>query len=95
MKVWIDRDSCESNLSACLSCFGQLVRIGVPDRGCIIHFEDDGLEDMTVYMYSDGEEREPVFISAEDRELVAFEGWDKFVSWKPAFRHNEGTRQVA
>ena len=94
MKVWIDRDTCDSNLSACLSCFGQLVRTGVPDRGCITDFEDDGSEDMTVYMFSDGEEREPIVIPKEDRELVAFEGWDKFVSWKPEFRKNEGTHKV-
>jgi hypothetical protein len=93
MKVWIDRDTCDSNLSACLSCFGQLVRTGVPDRGCITDFEEDSSEDMTVFMFSDGQEREPIVISKEDRELVAFEGWDKFVSWEPEFRKNEGTQQ--
>jgi len=92
MKVWIDRDSCDSNLSACLSCFGQLVRTGVPDRGCITDFEDDGSEDMTVYMYSDGEERDPIVIPEEMREMVAYEGWDKYVNWQPHFRKNEGSR---
>lgn len=92
MKVWIDRDTCDSNLSACTSCFGQLLRMGVPDRGCIIKFEDDGSEDFVVYMHSDGEEHGPYFISKEDRELVAYEGWDKFVDFIPHFRKNEGTR---
>lgn len=91
MKVWIDRDKCESNLSACISCFGQFVRTGAPDRGCITDFEDDGSEDMTVYMISEGEEREPIFIPKEDRELVAYEGWDKYVNWEPPFRKNEGS----
>lgn len=94
MKVWINRDKCESNLSACLSCFGQLVRTGVPDRGCIMDHEDDGSEDMTVYMFADGEEREPIVIPKEDRELVAYEGWDKFVNWTPEFRKNEGSDRL-
>ena len=94
MKVWIDRDKCESNLSACLSCFGRLVRTGVPDRGCIMDSEDDGSEDMTVYMFSDGKEREPIFIPKEDRELVAYEGWDKFVDFVPEFRKNEGATRA-
>ena len=94
MKVWINRDTCESNLSACLSCFGQLVRTGVPDRGCIMDYEDDGSEDMTVYMFSDGEEREPILIRKADRELVAYEGWTEFVNWEPAFRKNEGAERI-
>jgi hypothetical protein len=90
MKVWIDRDTCESNLSACTSCFGQLLRKGVPDRGCIIDFEDDGTEDVTVYMRSEGVEHGPYFIPADQRELVAFDGWDKYVDFVPNYRRNEG-----
>lgn len=94
MKVWIDRDTCESNLSACLSCFGQLMITGVPDRGCIINFEDDGTEDFTVFMHSDGQDHDPLFIPADQRELVAFEGWDQFVPFEPEFRRNEGAERL-
>ena len=94
MKVWINRDKCDSNLSACLSCFGQFVRTGVPDRGCITDYEDDGSEDLTVYMISDGLEREPIVIPEAEREMVAYEGWDKYVDWTPHFRKNEGSRQA-
>lgn len=94
MKVWIDRDTCESNLSACTSCFGQFLRTGYTDRGCITDFEEDGSEDITVYMYSDGEERDPIFIPAKDRELVAFEGWDQYVTWEPNYRRNEGSERI-
>ena len=90
MKVWIDRDKCDSNLSSCLSCFGQMVRTNTPDRGCIMKYEDDGSETVTVYMHSDGQDREPIIIPKEMREMVAYEGWDKFVSFEPEFRHNEG-----
>ncbi|MCP4412625.1 MAG: hypothetical protein GY808_08690 [Gammaproteobacteria bacterium] len=92
MKVWINRDKCETSLSACLSCFGEFVRSGVPNRGCITDHEDDGTNDLTIFMISEGQEREPIFIPEEARELVAYEGWDKFVSWEPEFRKNEGTR---
>ena len=94
MKVWLDRDKCEANLSACLSCFGQFVRTGIPNRGCITNYEDDGSEDLTVYMFSDGQERDPIVIRKEDRELVAYEGWDKFVDFEPHFRKNEGSRRI-
>ena len=94
MKVWIDRDTCESNLSACISCFGQLLRTGVPDRGCITDFEEDGSDDVVVYMHSDSEDHEPIFIAAKDRELVAYEGWDQFVNFQPNFRRNEGVDRI-
>lgn len=61
----------------------------------MLDFEDDGTEDMTIIMHSDGEDREPIFIPEEDRELVAFEGWDQFVPWKPQIRRNEGARLKA
>lgn len=94
MKVWIDRDTCESSLSACLSCFGQLVLTGVPDRACIIEFEDDGSEDLTVFMHSEGQDHEPLVIPKNMREMVAYEGWDKFVSFEPRFRKNEGAERL-
>jgi len=59
MIVWIDRDTCDSNLSACLSCFGELMVRGKTDRGCILDTEDDGSEDVTVYMRSGGEDHGP------------------------------------
>ena len=92
MKVWIDRDTCESNLSACLSCFGELLH-GKTDRACILDIEDDGTDDVTVYMRSDGVEHDPFVIPADMRDTVAFEGWDKYVDFEPKFRRNEGTRK--
>ncbi|MCI0527261.1 MAG: hypothetical protein L0Y56_07440 [Nitrospira sp.] len=94
MKIWLDRDKCESSLSACLSCFGQLVRTGVPDRACILDYEDDGSETMIVFMRSEGQDREPMIIPKEMREMVAYEGWDKFVSFEPEFRKNEGSERI-
>ncbi|MFN2114541.1 MAG: hypothetical protein ACK2T6_02430 [Anaerolineae bacterium] len=88
MKVWINRDTCDSNLAACEQCFGQFLRTGVPDRGCVLAYVDDGSEDMTVYMHSDGEDH-VVVIPAEMRETVSYEGWPQFVEFKPEFRKHE------
>jgi hypothetical protein len=71
-----------------------LLRTGVPDRACIIDVEDDNSEDFIVYMRADGEDREPIIIPKDMRELVAFEGWDKFVSFEPEFRKNEGAKKL-
>lgn len=93
MKVWIDRNQCESNLAACESCFGQFIRTGVPDRACIIATKDDGHEDYTVYLKIDNHV-EIIEIPADQAELVAYEGWSKFVDFEPAFRRNEGTDRL-
>lgn len=93
MKVWINRDRCEANLATCLSCFGQFVRSNVPDRGCIVETEDDGSEDLTIFMHSDGQDREALIIPRTQRDMVAYEGWDKFVNFEPAFRKNEGNER--
>jgi hypothetical protein len=84
MRVWIDRNACDSNLSACESCFGQFVRTGVPDRGCILATKDDGKEALTIFMHSE-DHNEMIVIPPEMREMVAYEGWSKFVSFEPAF----------
>jgi hypothetical protein len=28
------------------------------------------------------------------RDIVAYEGWDQFVSFEPEFRHNEGADHI-
>src|SRR5688500_2395014 len=94
MKVWIDRDICEANLATCLSCFGQFMRTGVPDRGCILNYEEDGAETLTIFMHSEGQDHEPIVIPKEMREMVAYEGWDKFASFEPSFRRNEGADRL-
>jgi hypothetical protein len=45
-------------------------------------------------MRSEGEEHGPYTIPADQRELVAYEGWDKFVDFIPLFRHNEGVDRL-
>jgi hypothetical protein len=89
MKIWLDRDTCDANLATCLSCFGQLARTGIPDRGCIVNFEEDNSEDLTIFMKSEGYE-ETIVIPEDMREVVAYEGWTEFVSFEPSYRRGEG-----
>jgi len=84
MKVWINRDTCGSNLAACESCFGQFLRTGVPDRGCIVTWRDDGSDAITVYMRSEGANH-VIVIPPEKRDLIAYEGWPAFVDFEPLF----------
>jgi hypothetical protein len=93
MKIWVNRNVCDSNLAACEGCFGQLVITGVPDRLCVVKHQEDGSETLTVYMHSE-EHNEVLVIPPERREEVAYEGWTQFVSFEPEFRKNEGTTQV-
>lgn len=93
MKVWIDYGQCEANLSACESCFGQFIRTGVPDRGCILDYKDDGRKDFTVYLKI-GDRVEVIEIPADQVELIAYDGWSRYVSFEPAFRRNEGTERL-
>lgn len=54
---------------------------------------DDGSKVLTIFMKSDGHE-ETLVIPEEMRELVVYEGWDKFVSFEPAFRRGEGVERA-
>jgi hypothetical protein len=93
MKVWINRDTCSSNLAACESCFGQFLRTGVPDRGCIVAWRDDGRDDITVHMRTENESHF-IVIPADKRELIAYEGWPAFVDFHPSFLKSEVKRGI-
>lgn len=90
MKLWLDRNVCESNLAACESCFGQLVISGVPDRPCVLAYRDDGSETLTIFLRAEKYE-EMLIIPPNMRERVAYDGWSQYVSFEPQFRKSEGT----
>ncbi len=95
MKVWMNRDFCDSTLSACESCFGQFVRTAVPDRACILAYKDDGSDTLTIFMHS-GKHNEMIVIPPDMRDEVAYEGWSKFVHFEPEFLHkSSGTPEPA
>jgi hypothetical protein len=84
MKVWLDRDTCDSNLAACEACFGQFVRTGAPDRACIMDYEEDGSDTLTVFLKMEGQTATLV-IPPELREEISYEGWTHYIPFTPAF----------
>lgn len=73
MKVWIDRDICEGDLSGCLACLTQLVRTGTADHACIADYEGNGSKDLTIFTLSEGEAREPLVIPKELVDMVVYQ----------------------
>lgn len=73
MKVWIDRDICEANLSTCISCLLQLVRTGIAEHDCIVQHEGNGSKDMTIFMHSESIDREPLVIPKQLVDMMVYE----------------------
>ena len=85
MRVVLDRDTCTTILSACENCFGTfLLRGCIPDRGCIMAVEDDGREETTLLVRYAGKEQR-VVVTDENRELLAYDGWTRYVDEPPDF----------
>lgn len=87
MRIIMERDTCQSILPACEECFATFVLHGCyPDRSCITEVIDDGTEQVTLVVRYEGCE-ETVVVTDENREMLAYEGWDKFVAVPPQFMH--------
>jgi hypothetical protein len=87
MRIVLDRDTCTTILSACENCFASfLLRGCVPDRGCIMAVEDDGRPEgeTTLLVRYAGNEAE-VLVTDENRELLAYDGWSRYVDVAPEF----------
>ena len=85
MRVVMDRDTCTTILSACENCFATfLLRVCVPDRGCIMAVEDDGQEETTLLVRYAGNEAQ-VVVTDENRELLAYDGWTRYVEVTPDY----------
>lgn len=85
MKVTIDRNICSAALNACEHCFTFFAEhpMGV-DRYCIVEQVDDGKDDLTLTLRTDGVERTLV-LDDERRKLVTTEGWSSLVDFVPDF----------
>ena len=73
MRVWIDRDVCEGNLSACISCLLHFVRTADSEHTCIMHYEGNGSKDMTIFMHSENQDREPLVIPKQLVDMIVYE----------------------
>jgi hypothetical protein len=85
MKLTIDRDHCHTSLPYCERCFGTLMLhpLGV-DRACIVALEEDGVDDLTLVLRSEGN-AETLVLNDQQRELVARDGWTNYVHFNPRF----------
>lgn len=85
MKVTIDRNICQSALNTCEHCFSFFAQhpMGV-DRYCIIEQIDDGRDELTLTLRTDGTERTVVLDDAQ-RQLVVTEGWSSLIDFVPDF----------
>jgi hypothetical protein len=93
MRIVLDRDTCTTILSACENCFASfLLRGCVPDRSCIVEVEDDGREATTLLVRYAGNEAE-VLVTDENRELLAYDGWTRYVEVEPDF-FSPGTKRT-
>lgn len=88
MKVTIDRNICNASLNACEHCFSFFAQhpYGV-DRYCIVEQVEDGSDDMTLTLRTDGTERVVVLDEAK-RQQVALDGWSSLVDFVPKFYRN-------
>jgi hypothetical protein len=84
MKVILDRGFCNATLEYCQRCSAALIRNpeGV-DRACILDIIDDGKDQLTLEMFTDGRRLE-LPLTDEQRELAAVEGWEALADFDPA-----------
>ena len=93
MRITMNRDTCQTILPACEECFGTFIlHGGYPDRACITGVVDDGCPELTLLIQYEGRE-ETVVVTDENREMLAYEGWDRFVSVPPHFAHTLETQE--
>ena len=85
MRITMERDTCQTTLPACEECFATfLLHGGYPDRACITEVVDDGNPELTLLVRYAGHE-EKVVVTDANRESLAYDGWDSFVSVRPPF----------
>ena len=85
MRVTIDRRLCKGSLPFCERCFGIFITTpqGI-DRVCIVDWQDDDSELMTLRIIS-AEGEDTLTLAPGDSEAVALEGWPQYVKFEPDF----------
>ncbi len=88
MRVKINRNVCAANLAFCERCLGRFLLYPMGyERRCFEEMEDDGKEELTIELTS-GKESRVLVLNADDRKLMAGEGWAYFVDFPvPIYRN--------
>lgn len=90
MRVKLNRDTCGAHLAVCERCLGQFLKHPMGyERQCFELVEDDGSEDLTLEIHSDGHDVKMV-LNEEERLMMAGEGWAYFVDFPvPIYRNDK------
>lgn len=84
MRVVIDRYLCDASLAFCQRCSAAFIRFPEgTDRPCIRDIVDDGKEQLTIEMATDGRTL-VIELTEEMQELAAVEGWEALADFDPA-----------
>ncbi len=88
MRVKINRDVCTAQLAFCEQCLGKFLRepLGY-ERGCFEELDDDGKEELTIELHSEGNDVLLV-LDEETRKQAAAEGWSFLVDFVPPMYRN-------
>jgi hypothetical protein len=75
MRVRINREVCPAHLAFCERCLGKFLKepLGY-ERRCFEELEEDGSDDLTLDIRTEGREIRMV-LNEEQRRLLAGEGW--------------------
>ena len=86
MKVTIDRNVCTASLNACEHCFSFFAQhpMGV-DRYCIVEQLEDGSDDLTLTLKTDGNQQRTLVLNEAQRQQIALDGWSSMVDFVPNF----------
>lgn len=90
MRVKINRNVCTSHLAFCERCLGRFLQHPEGyERHCFEVLEDDGSDILTIDLTS-GAYQTTLRLNKAQRELLAREGWDHFVSFPvPIYRDQD------
>ena len=84
MKVILDRGLCDASLEFCQRCSAAFIRHPEgEDRPCICDIIDDGKEQLTLEMRTDGRQLK-LTLTETQRELAGVEGWEALADFDPA-----------
>ena len=73
MKIWIDREICQGNLTECLLCLIHAARTGAANNACIIACEPSNSKKITIFLHAERNNRAPLLVPKELVDMIAYE----------------------
>ena len=94
MYVKINRNVCDHQLAICERCLGRFLKNPMGyERHCFEEIRDDNSDLLTIDLHT-GDKDVRLTLDAEQRELMAGEGWAKFMDFAvPMYRTSTEARK--